>query len=716
MSKSKGYTGIDYFRFIAALLVIAIHTSPLMTYTETGDFILTRIIARVAVPFFFMTTGFFLVSEHSRNADRLKSFVKKTALIYGVSIILYLPLNVYTGYFSMDYLLPNIIKDVLFDGTMYHLWYLPAAIIGGALAWYLVREKGFTKAFVISAVLYAFGLLGDSYYGLTERIPVLNAAYQQLFELSDYTRNGIFYAPIFFVLGGYIAAQAKTVNVPKNLVGFAVSFLLMFGEGMLLHKLGFQRHDSMYIFLIPSMYFLFCALTAWRGPRHELLKTSTLVMYIIHPMVIVGVRMVAKVIGMEALLIENSVGHYVAVSVITIICSVLFTVVYQKFTGKKKNDFRPEQERAWIEVDIDNLKHNVDAFNQAMPDNCELMGVVKANAYGHGAYEIASSLSDMGVKSFAVATINEAIALRRTGIKGEILILGYTDPARAKDLHKYDLMQNIVGYEYAVALNEQGYKVKGHIKIDTGMHRLGFNPEEIDKVQAVFHMNHIKVCGIFSHLCVSDSLTEDDVQFTKKQIDTFYGVIDALKQRNVTIPKVHIQASYGLLNYPELQCDYVRMGIALYGVLSTSTDRTKLNLDLRPVLSLKTKVVLTRTIKAGDSVSYGRKFVAQRESKIAVLPIGYADGFPRNLSCGKTYALINGQKAPIIGRICMDQMAVDVTDIPDVQVGMVATLIGKDGDQEITAPMVAEQSTSITNELLSRMGQRLGVVITSNKS
>ena len=167
---------------------------------------------------------------------------------------------------------------------------------------------------------------------------------------------------------------------------------------------------------------------------------------------------------------------------------------------------------------------------------------------------------------------------------------------------------------------------------------------------------------------------------------------------------------YGLLNYPELECDYIRVGVALYGVLSSINDKTKLELDLRPVLSLKAKVVLIRKIKQGESVGYSRAFTATRDSLIAILPIGYADGFPRNLSCGNSYVLIGGRQAPIVGKICMDQLAVDVTDIPNVKTGSIATLIGKDGKEEITAPMVAESAESITNELLSRMGHRLNII------
>lgn len=154
MTKNKNYTGIDYFRFIAALLIVAIHTSPLASFSETGDFILTRIIARVAVPFFLMTSGFFLISRYTYNTEKLGAFVKKTALIYGAAILIYIPINIYNGYFKMDNLLPNIIKDIVFDGTLYHLWYLPASIIGAVIAWYLVKKLNYPKALIVASVLY----------------------------------------------------------------------------------------------------------------------------------------------------------------------------------------------------------------------------------------------------------------------------------------------------------------------------------------------------------------------------------------------------------------------------------------------------------------------------------------------------------------------------------------------------------------------------------
>lgn len=709
MTKNESYSGIDYFRFIAALLIIAIHTSPLSSFSETGNFIFTRIVSRVAVPFFFMTSGFFLISRYTCNAEKLEAFIKKTTLIYGVAILLYIPINVYNGYFKMDNLLPNIIKDIVFDGTLYHLWYLPASIIGAAIAWYLVKKLNYPKALMVASVLYLIGLFGDSYYGITEKISCLNSLYTYIFQVTDYTRNGIFFAPIFFILGGFIADNRPQITFGKSFLGFAISLALMLGEAMILHHFDLQRHDSMYVFLLPCMYFLFIVILHFKGKRLVSLRTASLIIYIIHPMMIVVIRLFSKLLHIQKLFVENSIVHYFAVCLTSVVFSVVLTTMWNKYKPKKAKH-TADTDRAYLEIDLNNLEHNVKVLKRAMPQKCELMAVVKAEAYGHGLYEIATHLNKIGVKAFAVATIDEGIKLRQYGVLGEILILGYTAPARAKELRKYDLTQTLIDYKYALLLDKQGYDVMTHIKVDTGMHRLGFDAKDIEKISAVFSMKHIKVSGIYTHLCAADSVDEKDIFFTNVQIESFYNLLNQLKEKGITIPKIHIQSSYGLLNYPELKCDYVRVGVSLYGVLSSPNDRTKLHLDLRPVLSLKSRVILLREIKKGESVGYSRSFVANRDSLIALLPVGYADGYPRNLSCGKSYVLINGHQAPVVGKICMDQLAVDVTDIPNVKTGSIATLIGKDGKEEITAPMVAESAESITNELLSRMGHRLNII------
>lgn len=707
MTKNESYSGIDYFRFIAALLIVAIHTSPLSSFSETGNFIFTRIVSRVAVPFFFMTSGFFLISRYTCNAEKLGAFIKKTTLIYGVAILLYIPINVYNGYFKMDNLLPNIIKDIVFDGTLYHLWYLPASIIGAAIAWYLVKQWAYRKAFAVTLVLYIVGLFGDSYYGIAENIPSLNSFYHLIFQVSDYTRNGIFFAPIFFVLGGYISDNKDKLSFKKSIIGFTTCFSLMFAEALTLHRFELQRHDSMYVFLLPSICFLFYFLMHFKGKNRAQLRTISLIIYIIHPFVIVLIRLFAKITHLQNALVENSLIHYLLVCIISAGLGLALTAIWNIYKPKKHNT---DKDRAYLEIDLKNLEHNVRVLKNAMPPHCELMAVAKAECYGHGMYGTTVYLNQIGVSAFAVATIDEGIRLRKYGISGEILIMGYTSPMRAKELCKYKLTQTLIDYEYSLRLDEQGYKVTAHIKVDTGMHRLGFDADDTKEIVTAFSLKNIEITGIFTHLCSADSRAEEDVDFTRKQIGKFYNSLDNLRKSGIRIPKVHIQSSYGLLNYPEIKSDYVRAGIALYGVLSSPNDETKLKLDLRPVLSLKARVVLLRKIRKGETVGYSRAFTASRDSLIAILPIGYADGFPRNLSCGKSIVLICGQKAPIIGKICMDQLAVDVTDISNIKIGSIATLIGKDENDEISAPTVAENSESITNELLSRMGRRLNII------
>ena len=354
-----------------------------------------------------------------------------------------------------------------------------------------------------------------------------------------------------------------------------------------------------------------------------------------------------------------------------------------------------------------NLQHNVRVLQRILPKRCEIMAVVKANAYGHGAVRISSRLNGMGIDHFAVATIDEGIQLRERGIEGEILILGYTSPLRALELSHYDLTQTAVDISHARALNDRGKSIKIHIKVNTGMNRLGENFNHVSGIADLFKFKNLEITGIFTHLCVSDSSEMDDITFTNGQIQKFYELLSELKSKNIRIPKTHIQSSYGVLNYPGLMCDYARIGIALYGVLSTSNSRTRLSPNLGPVLSLKSKIVLIGPIGPGEYVGYGRNFTAKRKTKVAVVSIGYGDGLPRCLSESKCHVLIRGHRALIVGKICMDQLMVDVTEIPEVTEGDIVTLIGEDGSEEITAEQMAENADTITNELLSRLGNRV---------
>lgn len=362
--------------------------------------------------------------------------------------------------------------------------------------------------------------------------------------------------------------------------------------------------------------------------------------------------------------------------------------------------------RAWIELNMKNLAHNVEQLQSVLSDECEIMPAIKANAYGHGAVLIGTALQEMGIKDFCVATVNEAVELREAGIKGQILILGYTSPYQFEELYRYCLTQTIVDLDYAKMLNDCGYPVNVHVGIDTGMHRLGINSEDMESILYVWQLSNIKITGVFSHLCVSDGSSEEDKEYTSKQVEKFHSVINNLHMSGIKDFKTHIQGSYGVLNYPTLQFDYARIGIALYGVLSNSHDTIEAEASLKPVLALKSRIECIKILYEGDALGYGLSYTACSEMRIAVVSIGYADGVPRELS-GKGHVLLRGKKVPIIGRICMDQLFIDVTTVHDAKAGDEVVLIGKSGQLEIAAGELADCSHTITNEILSRLGNRL---------
>lgn len=371
--------------------------------------------------------------------------------------------------------------------------------------------------------------------------------------------------------------------------------------------------------------------------------------------------------------------------------------------------------RAWKEIHVENFKWNLDQLKKLMPEGCECMAVVKADGYGHGAVISARALENCGIRAFAVATLEEAIELRQHNIQGDILILGYTQPSNAGFLAEYDLTQTAVDYEHARQLNHAFEKLeltgRVHIKIDTGMSRLGESYANIQKIEKIFHMQNLIVTGLFSHLCAADSQNSQDKEYEDRQADHFFSTIRQIRADGYQIPKVHLLSSYGLLNYASYGGDYVRLGIMLYGVFSNS-DKERDRLDLHPVMEWKARVAQVKEIAAGAFVSYGRTYEAAEKMKIAVVTIGYADGLPRSLS-GRGRVLIRGQFAPIVGKICMDQMVVDVSKISGVRAGDIVTVMGKQKDKEISASAIAEEAGTITNELLSRVGSRLPEVVCS---
>ena len=364
--------------------------------------------------------------------------------------------------------------------------------------------------------------------------------------------------------------------------------------------------------------------------------------------------------------------------------------------------------RSWIEIDLKNLENNINEFKKIMSPQSQLLAIIKANAYGHGMIEIAHYLNKLGIKHFGVATIDEGIKIRKSGVLGEILILGYTDINRVKELKKYDLTQTLIDYIYAKELNSKKEKIKCHLKIETGMNRLGIVYNNLSELQNVFNLPNLEITGIYSHLCCADSRKKSDLKYTEQQIKNFNFAITKLKEAQIKIPKIHLQSSYGLLNYSSLKYDYVRIGIAMYGVLVSADAIPEEQVNLKPVLSLKSKIILIRDIPKDSYISYGRTFKTKRPTTMAVLPIGYADGLPRNLKNGQV--IIKDQIFPIVGRICMDQLMIDITDGINISRGDTAIIIGKSKNKEIKAETLAQNSDSITDELLSRMGDRLPVI------
>ena len=363
--------------------------------------------------------------------------------------------------------------------------------------------------------------------------------------------------------------------------------------------------------------------------------------------------------------------------------------------------------RAWIELDRAALRHNVELLKQRLPAGCALMPAVKANAYGHGAVLISKELNVLGIDNFCVATIFEGIELRQSGVLGEILILGYTHPRYVPLLNQYRLTQTIIDYSYALELNACGLNIKVHIKIDAGMHRLGEHFENLEGIQQIFDCDQLHVTGAYTHLYADDLSLPANRAAALEQSRAFYQTVEQIKRMGCLIPKVHLLASGGLLHCSDIGGDYVRPGIVLYGQMSTKEEWYKAENDFQPVLSLKARIVQVRGLLQNEGAGYGHQFKAERDTKIAVVSIGYADGLPRSLSNGIGAALVHGYIAPIVGRICMDQTLLDVTDVPTVVSGDIAVFIGKSGDKKITACDVAAQAGTISNEVLSRLGARL---------
>ncbi|MGI6005307.1 MAG: acyltransferase family protein, partial [Christensenellales bacterium] len=309
MSTKKSYPAVDIFRLAAAFLVVAVHISPLASVSGTVDFIFTRIIARIAVPFFLMATGFFLLPGFAKGTDfifgdRLKKFFQKTLLLYGAATAIYLPVNLYAGHLTGASTAADVLKAIVFDGTFYHLWYLPALLIGVPIAALLLAKCRKKTALMAAVLLYALGLLGDSYYGLAQMIPPVRFLYDNvLFHLFGYTRNGLFYAPLFLMMGASLGAAEKRPSRAALGAGLAASFSLMTLEALLLKAARWQRHDSMYVMLPPVMFFLFSLLVSVRGTARPHLRDFSMAVYIVHPLALVMVRGAARAAGLTPVIV-----------------------------------------------------------------------------------------------------------------------------------------------------------------------------------------------------------------------------------------------------------------------------------------------------------------------------------------------------------------------------------------------------------------------------
>ncbi len=357
-------------------------------------------------------------------------------------------------------------------------------------------------------------------------------------------------------------------------------------------------------------------------------------------------------------------------------------------------------------INLAALAHNLSRIKRYLAPGCEVMAIVKANAYGHGAVECAQTLARQGIGRFAVASLDEGIALRQAGISASIVVLGALFEQQILDLVAHRLTPVVSDGRLLPALakaaDSHSARYPIHLKVETGMGRLGFSPKELlSLLDDPLLRNPLQVEGMMTHLADADGA---DSAFTERQLGAFCAMLEKIRQRGLTIPLVHAANSAAIVRFPDAHFSLVRPGIMLYGYHSLPASVSAP--DLKPVLSLRTTIVQLRAIPRGGTVSYNGTFVAKRPTRIAVLPIGYADGYSRRLS-NRGSVLIQGRRAPIVGLVCMDMIMVDVTDLAQLQVGETAILIGQQGQESIWADEVANWIGTIPYEVLCAIGSRV---------
>lgn len=364
--------------------------------------------------------------------------------------------------------------------------------------------------------------------------------------------------------------------------------------------------------------------------------------------------------------------------------------------------------RTWAEIDLDALAHNYRELRALLPSGCRFLGLVKANAYGHGALRVAQKLQELGADMLAVACVAEAAELREGGITAPILCLGHTPPQLAPALLELDVVQTVedleTGKTLSAAAQQAGKPIKIHVKLDTGMGRLGFlwqadgdNGAVLNQIEELCALPGLEAEGIFTHFSDADG----DERYTRAQLDRFIEARAALEKRGVRFQVSHCGASAAVLHYPCTHMDMVRPGIALYGYYPASWLEGPDSPELRPVMTLKSRVCAVRSLPAGSCISYGRTAVLERDSRVAVVPIGYGDGYPRVLS-NRMEMEVRGMRCPVLGRVCMDMCMLDVTDVPGAAEGDTAVAYGPGLTQQ-----AAELADTIVYELLTSVSPRV---------
>ncbi|MBE6023614.1 MAG: alanine racemase [Cellulosilyticum sp.] len=364
--------------------------------------------------------------------------------------------------------------------------------------------------------------------------------------------------------------------------------------------------------------------------------------------------------------------------------------------------------RVVAEVNLDAIKHNYKQIRGHVPHEVEIMAIVKADAYGHGAVEISKLLQEEGVNRFAVAIAKEGEELRENGVRSPILVLGYTPRADIRTLIENNLTQTVFSYDMAKTLSDEagrlGKTVNIHIKVDTGMGRIGFlsSPQSIEEVKMIASLPHLNMEGMFTHFSTAD---EEDEAYTHKQWHIFEGFLNELREVGIELPIIHAANSAAIMCHSYANLNVVRPGIILYGYYPSGYLQGKV-LDLMPAMTLKTQVVHIKELPEGHYVGYGRTHYTHHKTKVATIPVGYADGYSRRLG-NEGRVLIRGQYAPIIGNICMDQFMVDVTHIEDVSVEDEVVLFGKQGENEIPVEEIASILGTINYEIICMIGKRV---------